>query len=179
MAQQVEHVLGKDEVTGSNPVISSKKRQPLWVVFFWSWAFATKVARLHLHLAGRSLRSATAPIAGRWLRSATAPKRQLLMSCFFFAGRSQLKLLGNTFKTIVARYGITHCSQHRCSATSPNCKQCINNFRFKRKALFASRFFTSNLKSHCKLFLLITNIFFCTRLRCFVVAQQQTKRRVA
>ncbi len=24
MAQQVEHVLGKDEVTGSNPVISSK-----------------------------------------------------------------------------------------------------------------------------------------------------------
>ena len=26
MAQQVEHVLGKDEVTGSNPVISSKKQ---------------------------------------------------------------------------------------------------------------------------------------------------------
>ena len=25
MAQQVEHVLGKDEVTGSNPVSSSKK----------------------------------------------------------------------------------------------------------------------------------------------------------
>lgn len=25
MAQLVEHVLGKDEVTGSNPVISSKK----------------------------------------------------------------------------------------------------------------------------------------------------------
>ncbi len=24
MAQQVEHVLGKDEVTGSNPVISSR-----------------------------------------------------------------------------------------------------------------------------------------------------------
>lgn len=27
MAQQVEHVLGKDEVTGSNPVSSSKKRK--------------------------------------------------------------------------------------------------------------------------------------------------------
>ena len=26
MAQQVEHVLGKDEVTGSNPVISSKRK---------------------------------------------------------------------------------------------------------------------------------------------------------
>ena len=26
MAQAVEHVLGKDEVTGSNPVISSKKK---------------------------------------------------------------------------------------------------------------------------------------------------------
>ena len=26
MAQVAEHVLGKDEVTGSNPVISSKKR---------------------------------------------------------------------------------------------------------------------------------------------------------
>ena len=26
MAQSVEHVLGKDEVTGSNPVISSTKK---------------------------------------------------------------------------------------------------------------------------------------------------------
>ena len=26
MAQQVEHILGKDEVTGSNPVISSSKK---------------------------------------------------------------------------------------------------------------------------------------------------------
>ena len=26
MAQEVEHVLGKDEVAGSNPAISSKKR---------------------------------------------------------------------------------------------------------------------------------------------------------
>ena len=28
MAQQVEHILGKDEVTGSNPVISSSKKTP-------------------------------------------------------------------------------------------------------------------------------------------------------
>ncbi len=28
MAQQVEHVLGKDEVTGSNPVSSSKVKAP-------------------------------------------------------------------------------------------------------------------------------------------------------
>ncbi len=32
MAQQVEHVLGKDEVTGSSPVSSSKK-PPYSVVF--------------------------------------------------------------------------------------------------------------------------------------------------
>ena len=29
MAQQVEHILGKDEVTGSNPVISSRKNPGL------------------------------------------------------------------------------------------------------------------------------------------------------
>ena len=34
MAQQVEHVLGKDEVTGSNPVISSITPQTCSVVFF-------------------------------------------------------------------------------------------------------------------------------------------------
>ena len=33
MAQAVEHVLGKDEVTGSNPVISSKKSR-LCACFF-------------------------------------------------------------------------------------------------------------------------------------------------
>ena len=34
MAQQVEHVLGKDEVTGSNPVSSSiKKSNPFRVAF--------------------------------------------------------------------------------------------------------------------------------------------------
>ena len=27
MAQQVEHILGKDEVVGSNPISSSKKRR--------------------------------------------------------------------------------------------------------------------------------------------------------
>ena len=35
MAQQVEHVLGKDEVPGSNPGISSKNKTHLfrWVLF--------------------------------------------------------------------------------------------------------------------------------------------------
>lgn len=34
MAQQVEHILGKDEVTGSNPVISSiKKKKSLLAAF--------------------------------------------------------------------------------------------------------------------------------------------------
>ena len=33
MAQAVEHVLGKDEVTGSNPVISSRKKQALRLLF--------------------------------------------------------------------------------------------------------------------------------------------------
>ena len=33
MAQQVEHVLGKDGVTGSNPVSSSKKNTQFWVFF--------------------------------------------------------------------------------------------------------------------------------------------------
>ncbi len=36
LAQLVEHILGKDEVTGSNPVISSKG-QPHDL--FWSWGF--------------------------------------------------------------------------------------------------------------------------------------------
>ena len=35
MAQQVEHVLGKDEVTGSNPVSSSKNDKPRFVVFLF------------------------------------------------------------------------------------------------------------------------------------------------
>ncbi len=44
MAQVAEHVLGKDEVTSSNLVISSKKRTPCnGVSFFWSWAFATSL----------------------------------------------------------------------------------------------------------------------------------------
>ena len=34
MAQSVERVLGKDEVTGSNPVSSSKKAHPYGVRFF-------------------------------------------------------------------------------------------------------------------------------------------------
>ena len=37
MAQQVEHVLGKDEVTGSNPVSSSKRigQAKTLALFFW------------------------------------------------------------------------------------------------------------------------------------------------
>lgn len=34
MAQQVEHVLGKDEVTGSNPVSSSKRKTTEYGGFF-------------------------------------------------------------------------------------------------------------------------------------------------
>ncbi len=30
MAQEVEHVLGKDEVAGSNPAISSKRKPPIF-----------------------------------------------------------------------------------------------------------------------------------------------------
>ena len=37
MAQQVEHVLGKDEVTGSNPVISSTKKQVERLAFLYFW----------------------------------------------------------------------------------------------------------------------------------------------
>ena len=36
MAQQVEHVLGKDEVTGSNPVSSSITKVPrIWDFLFY------------------------------------------------------------------------------------------------------------------------------------------------
>lgn len=35
IAQEVECVLGKDEVTGSNPVISSKTKAPLGCFLFW------------------------------------------------------------------------------------------------------------------------------------------------
>lgn len=34
MAQQVEHFLGKEEVTGSNPVSSSIKNHRIWWFFF-------------------------------------------------------------------------------------------------------------------------------------------------
>ena len=34
MAQQVEHVLGKDEVTGSSPVSSSTEETAILAVFF-------------------------------------------------------------------------------------------------------------------------------------------------
>ena len=38
MAQEVEHVLGKDEVTSSNLVISSRKNVPYnGGRFFWRW----------------------------------------------------------------------------------------------------------------------------------------------
>ena len=33
MAQQVEHILGKDEVVGSNPISSSKKASPPGLLF--------------------------------------------------------------------------------------------------------------------------------------------------
>ncbi len=36
MAQQVEHVLGKDEVTGPNPVSSSKKQATAMLLVFLS-----------------------------------------------------------------------------------------------------------------------------------------------
>ncbi len=42
MAQQVEHILGKDEVTGSNPVISSiKKEKVASGGFFFFYSFIT------------------------------------------------------------------------------------------------------------------------------------------
>ena len=40
MAQQVEHVLGKDEVTGSNPVSSSTKNHK--VLWFFLYFYALK-----------------------------------------------------------------------------------------------------------------------------------------
>ena len=40
MAQQVEHVLGKDEVTGSNPVSSSMKTT-IYCGFFLFWVEKT------------------------------------------------------------------------------------------------------------------------------------------
>lgn len=39
MAQLVEHILGKDEVTGSSPVISSKDRSSTASVFFYFTEF--------------------------------------------------------------------------------------------------------------------------------------------
>ena len=41
MAQQVEHVLGKDEVTGSNPVSSSTNTADLFCGVFFVCIFAT------------------------------------------------------------------------------------------------------------------------------------------
>ena len=93
MAQQVEHVLGKDEVTGSNPVISSKRKDNSWLgcLFFFRWAFATallgyisislgvryarqqlqllgfRFAQLHLHLTGLSQLRCWGDISDRYL----------------------------------------------------------------------------------------------------------------
>ena len=39
MAQEVERVLGKDEVTGSNPVISSIKEHLVSVPYFFIFTF--------------------------------------------------------------------------------------------------------------------------------------------
>ena len=44
MAQLVEHVLGKDEVTGSNPVISSIKT-PFGVFFYFIFFYLTLTMR--------------------------------------------------------------------------------------------------------------------------------------
>ena len=50
LAQLVEHILGKDEVTGSNPVISSKGLNPemalngrFWVLCFIKITLATDI----------------------------------------------------------------------------------------------------------------------------------------
>ncbi len=43
MAQQVEHVLGKDEVTGPNPVSSSKKHIALRCVFLFKPTVITRL----------------------------------------------------------------------------------------------------------------------------------------
>ena len=43
MAQQVEHVLGKDEVPGSNPGISSMKRANQTICAFFSYKISQYV----------------------------------------------------------------------------------------------------------------------------------------
>ncbi len=54
MAQQVEHVLGKDEVTGSNPVSSSSKLSAFFLVksvgFFISRKQQSKKISVHIRL---------------------------------------------------------------------------------------------------------------------------------
>ena len=52
LAQLVEHILGKDEVTGSNPVISSKDDTKTLDGFISSLFFCKKIA---LHLQGFNL----------------------------------------------------------------------------------------------------------------------------
>ena len=39
MAQEVEHVLGKDEVAGSNPAISSRRKPQYLVVFLYFYGY--------------------------------------------------------------------------------------------------------------------------------------------
>ena len=52
MAQEVEHILGKDEVTSSNLVISSTNRVSLWKPFFRG--VGARLRRRHIS-AGHSL----------------------------------------------------------------------------------------------------------------------------
>ncbi len=48
MAHQVEHVLGKDEVTGSNPVSSSISPQIVWGLYFLLFRMRTGGFGRHL-----------------------------------------------------------------------------------------------------------------------------------
>ena len=112
MAQQVEHVLGKDEVTGSNPVISSKKRQLLMSCLFFSLGF--RFAQLHLHLAGRSqLRcSATSPLVVGSLRSYVSCQKTTLDWVVFSFSRLattcvRLLLHEISFAKIAMRYQLS------------------------------------------------------------------------
>lgn len=52
MAQQVEHVLGKDEVAGSNPANSSKENHQIWwffLIFHKKYRFSRKRSQVQLH----------------------------------------------------------------------------------------------------------------------------------
>ena len=128
MAQEVEHVLGKDEVTSSNLVISSRKNVPYnGGRFFWSWGASpskstpNKEECFFLSLCFISLKNI--PYNGGrffWSRGASPSKAlQTKRSAFFFRCVSSPSKTSLTTRDVFLGAGASP------SKSTPNKEECF------------------------------------------------------